>query len=69
MTIHLHHPVTGADLDATEDQAAHLAASGWITRAEWEQRQADAAEKAAAEAEGGGPAKNRPPRGQGGEGS
>ena len=48
MSVHVVHPGTGADLTVDEDALVHMRASGWMTRAEYEQNQAADAERQAA---------------------
>ena len=57
MSVHAYHPGTGAALELTEEQLAHLRASGWLTREEHEANQAAAAEQAARAASDTGPAR------------
>ena len=43
MSVHVVHPVTGGEAVVTEEQLAHMRASGWLTAAEHEENQAAAA--------------------------
>ena len=48
MSVHVVHPESGGDLTVDDGALLHMRASGWMTRAEYEQNQAAEAERQAA---------------------